>query len=112
MDVIWLYPSVEMRLCPTWAGHSFWYGQSWITHHLDATAAMPHNALVNVPMLTIVETSIFARRAEKLLSSEEHEELLSISRFIRCLGMRFRALAECARCDLRRVARGNPAEYG
>lgn len=37
---------------------------------------MPHNALVNVPMLTIVETSIFARRAEKLLSSEEHEELL------------------------------------
>ena len=76
MDVIWLYPSVEMRLCSTRAGHSFWYSQSRITHHLDATAAMPHNALVNVPILTIVETSIFARRAEKLLSSEEHEELL------------------------------------
>jgi hypothetical protein len=27
-------------------------------------------------MLTVVETSIFARRAEKLLSIEEHEELL------------------------------------
>jgi len=27
-------------------------------------------------MLTVVETSAFARRAEKLLSSEEHEELL------------------------------------
>jgi hypothetical protein len=27
-------------------------------------------------MLTVVETSAFARRAEKLLSAEEHEELL------------------------------------
>jgi hypothetical protein len=27
-------------------------------------------------MLTVVETSVFARRAEKLLSQEEHEELL------------------------------------
>jgi hypothetical protein len=27
-------------------------------------------------MLTVVETSFFARRAEKLLSREEHEELL------------------------------------
>ena len=27
-------------------------------------------------MLTIVETSVFARRAEKLLSIEEHEELI------------------------------------
>jgi hypothetical protein len=26
-------------------------------------------------MLTVVETSAFARRAEKLLSAEEHEEL-------------------------------------
>jgi hypothetical protein len=32
--------------------------------------------LVSIPMLTVVETSVFARRAEKLLSSEEHEELL------------------------------------
>jgi len=37
---------------------------------------MPHNPLVNVPLLTVVETSAFARRAEKLLSAEEHEELL------------------------------------
>ena len=27
-------------------------------------------------MLTVVETSAFARRAEKLLSAEEHEELV------------------------------------
>jgi hypothetical protein len=27
-------------------------------------------------MLTVVETSVFARRAEKLLSIEEHEELI------------------------------------
>ena len=33
-------------------------------------------ALVSIPMLTVVETSVFARRAEKLLSAEEHEELL------------------------------------
>jgi hypothetical protein len=37
---------------------------------------MPHNLPVSVPMLTIVETSAFARRAEKLLTTEEHEELL------------------------------------
>jgi hypothetical protein len=37
---------------------------------------MPHNPLANVPLLTVVETSAFARRAEKLLSTEEHEELL------------------------------------
>jgi hypothetical protein len=43
---------------------------------LDASAAMPHNLFVSVPMLTVVETSAFARRAEKLLSTEEHEELL------------------------------------
>jgi len=43
---------------------------------LDATAAMPHTHLVSIPMLTVVETSAFARRAEKLLSTEEHEELL------------------------------------
>jgi hypothetical protein len=43
---------------------------------LDVTAAMPHTHLVSIPMLTVVETSAFARRAEKLLSTEEHEELL------------------------------------
>jgi hypothetical protein len=37
---------------------------------------MPHTSLVSIPMLTVVETSAFARRAEKLLSTEEHEELL------------------------------------
>jgi hypothetical protein len=43
---------------------------------LDGSAAMPHNHPVSVPILTIVETSVFARRAEKLLSTEEHEELI------------------------------------
>lgn len=37
---------------------------------------MPHNSFVNEPLLTVVETSVFARRVEKLLSSEEHEELV------------------------------------
>jgi len=37
---------------------------------------MPHNPFVNESMLTVVETSAFARRAEKLLSTEEHEELV------------------------------------
>jgi hypothetical protein len=37
---------------------------------------MPHNLFVSNPMLTIVETSAFVRRAENLLSAEEHEELL------------------------------------
>ena len=63
-------------------------------------------------MLTVVETSAFARRAEKLLSADEHEELLFFSRFIRYPAMRFRAPAVCARCDLRRGARENPAECG
>jgi hypothetical protein len=39
-------------------------------------AALPHDGSVSIPMLTVVETSAFARRAEKLLSIEEHEELL------------------------------------
>jgi hypothetical protein len=37
---------------------------------------MPHTLQVSIPMLTVVETSAFARRAEKLLSTDEHEELL------------------------------------
>jgi hypothetical protein len=43
---------------------------------LDACAALPHNPFVNAPLLTVVETNAFLRRAEKLLSVEEHEELL------------------------------------
>lgn len=37
---------------------------------------MPHTDSVSIPLLTVVETSAFVRRAEKLLSPEEHEELL------------------------------------
>jgi putative transcriptional regulator len=43
---------------------------------VDVGAALPHNPLVSAPLLTIVETSAFIRRAEKLLSAGEHEELL------------------------------------
>jgi hypothetical protein len=43
---------------------------------LDAYAAMPHTSFVSIPMLTVIETSAFVRRAQKLLSTEEHEELL------------------------------------
>jgi hypothetical protein len=42
----------------------------------DASAALPHNSGVGRAMLTVVETSAFARRAEKLLTEEEHDELL------------------------------------
>jgi hypothetical protein len=37
---------------------------------------LPHNSDVPLPLLTIVETNAFVRRAEKLLSVEEHGELL------------------------------------
>jgi hypothetical protein len=43
---------------------------------LDVCAAMPHTFPVDAPLLTVVETSAFVRRAEKLLTVEEHEELL------------------------------------
>jgi hypothetical protein len=43
---------------------------------VEENAAMPHNDMMSAPMLTVVETSAFARRAEKLLSAEEHEELV------------------------------------
>jgi hypothetical protein len=43
---------------------------------LDASAALPHTRTVREEMLTIVETSVFARRAEKLLDVEEYDELL------------------------------------
>jgi hypothetical protein len=37
---------------------------------------MPHNPRVSSSLLTVVETGAFVRRAQKLLSAEEHEELL------------------------------------
>jgi hypothetical protein len=62
-------------------------------------------------MLTVVETSAFARRAEKPLSTEQHEELL-FQPSIRKPEPRFRARAGCERCAMRREAKGNPAECG
>jgi hypothetical protein len=43
---------------------------------VDFSAALPHNDVVNVSLLTVVETSAFARRAEKLLTLEEYENLI------------------------------------
>jgi hypothetical protein len=37
---------------------------------------MPHTPYVSRTLLTVVETSAFAHRAEKLLTVEEHDELL------------------------------------
>ena len=37
---------------------------------------MPHNTRVRDALLTVIETSAFSRRAEKLLTSEEHDDLL------------------------------------
>ena len=39
-------------------------------------AALPHNTLTPAPLLTVVETGAFTRKAEKLLSEEEHDDLL------------------------------------
>ena len=40
------------------------------------SAAMPHTSFMEESLLTVVETSAFARRAEKLLSTEERETLV------------------------------------
>jgi hypothetical protein len=37
---------------------------------------LPHNSHLRVPLLTVVETNAFLRKAEKLLSVDEHEEVL------------------------------------
>jgi len=37
---------------------------------------LPHNAFVPSSLLTVVETSAFARKAEKLLTGEEYDDLL------------------------------------
>lgn len=43
---------------------------------LDAIAAMPHHPHMGSKRITVVETSIFTRRVEKLLSAEEREALV------------------------------------
>jgi hypothetical protein len=43
---------------------------------LDGSAALPHTHPVSKPILTVVETSIFTRRAEKLLTTDEQEDLI------------------------------------
>jgi hypothetical protein len=43
---------------------------------VDTGAALPHNSSVGRTLLTVVEMSAFSRRAEKLLTREEHDDLL------------------------------------
>lgn len=43
---------------------------------LDPLAAMPHHAHMGQGRITVVETSIFTRRVEKLLNAEEREALV------------------------------------
>jgi hypothetical protein len=47
-----------------------------IFNGLDIGAALPHHEGVSRILPTIVETSVFARKAEKLLTADEHEDLL------------------------------------
>lgn len=79
---------------------------------LDTDAALPHTRLVSIRLLTVVETSAFARRAEKLLSTEEHEELLFFLALHPQSGDEIPGKAACARCGLRRGAKENPAACG
>jgi hypothetical protein len=37
---------------------------------------LPHTECVGIPLLTVVETSMFARRAQQLLGVEEYEDLI------------------------------------
>ena len=43
---------------------------------MTSYAALPHNAAMPATLLTVVETSAFVRKAEKLLTDEEHDDLL------------------------------------
>ena len=47
---------------------------------------MPHNAVVPASLLTVVETSAFVRRATKLLSPEEYEDLIFYLALYRAAG--------------------------
>ncbi len=41
------------------------------------SAALPHTDFVSSALTTVVETDTFQRKAEKLLTEEEHEELIA-----------------------------------
>ncbi len=49
---------------------------------MTSTAALPHNEFMPASLPTVVETSAFTRRAEKLLSAEEYDDLIAyLSRY-------------------------------
>jgi hypothetical protein len=51
-------------------------GWDSVTVVLTQYAALPHTALVDGSILTVVETAAFARSAEKLLTAGERDELV------------------------------------
>ncbi len=63
-------------------------------------------------MLTVVETSAFARRAEKLLSTEEHDELLFFLALHPQSETRFQEPAEFVKCASQHASRENQAGCG
>jgi hypothetical protein len=71
---------------------------------------MPHTQFVSTPLLTVVETSVFARRAEKLLTEEEHEELVFYLPCIPVTAMKFPELGASASLDSAQKIEANPVE--
>ena len=44
---------------------------------LDDGAALPHTESMTTRLLTVVETAVFSRRADKLLTAEERQEVIN-----------------------------------
>ena len=65
---------------------------------------------MSTSLLTVVETSAFARRAEKLLTNKEYETLIFYVVTHREKGDEIPALAVCASFGMRRRVGASPAE--
>jgi len=63
-------------------------------------------------MLTVVETSAFARRAEKLLSTEEHEDRIFHLALHPQSGDEIPGIGGVRKMRFTARARGNPVECG
>jgi hypothetical protein len=73
---------------------------------------MPHNLGVSIPMLTVMETSAFTRRAAKLLTVDEYEDLLFYLALHAGTGDEIPGTGGGASCDLARMAEESPAAFG
>ena len=65
-----------------------------------------------VSLLTVVETSAFARRAVKLLTADEYAALIFYLALYREKAMKFLAQAECASFAMKHMVGASPAESG